>query len=237
MKLVDIRHKEISIKKSMYRGIRNNSFGTSSARFCGAILQDLARISLMARFGGHFAWIALKIKSSRPPGRSNLVQKHRELLETLKWQEDAPVKHGLVQAFACEMNPSVMKDEPGICTPLSANIYGQHASSSSTQKDNGKTACSNNWSNFCGLWSTQHNCPPMPAIAWEMEWTYSRPKANHLGAHCWQQDDSWNYWQIHPAETGSTKPLGPESQIVQGEWHAKAHWKACTIRRGSTMGL
>jgi hypothetical protein len=28
-----------------------------------------------------------------------------------------------VQAFACEMNPSVMKEEPGVCTPLSANIY------------------------------------------------------------------------------------------------------------------
>ena len=33
--------------------------------------------------------------------RSDLVQKHGELLDTLKWQEDAPVKHGLVQAFAC----------------------------------------------------------------------------------------------------------------------------------------
>ncbi len=54
---------------------------------------------------------------------SNLVQKHRELLDTWKWQEDAPIEHGLVQAFACEMNPGVMKEEPGVCTPLSANIY------------------------------------------------------------------------------------------------------------------
>jgi hypothetical protein len=38
MMLIDIRHKEIIIEKSTYRGIRNNSFGTSSARFCGAIL-------------------------------------------------------------------------------------------------------------------------------------------------------------------------------------------------------
>ncbi len=32
--------------------------------------------------------------------RRYLVQKHRELLDTLKWQKDAPVKHGLVKAFA-----------------------------------------------------------------------------------------------------------------------------------------
>jgi hypothetical protein len=55
--------------------------------------------------------------------RSNLVQKHRELLDPLKWQEYAPVKHGLVQAFACEINPGVMKEEPQACTLLSANIY------------------------------------------------------------------------------------------------------------------
>jgi hypothetical protein len=30
--LIDIRHKGISIKKSTYRGIRNNSFGTSLAQ-------------------------------------------------------------------------------------------------------------------------------------------------------------------------------------------------------------
>jgi hypothetical protein len=54
--------------------------------------------------------------------RSNLVQKHREELDTLKWQEDAPIEQGFVQAFACEMNPSIMKKEPGVSTPLSANI-------------------------------------------------------------------------------------------------------------------
>jgi hypothetical protein len=50
--------------------------------------------------------------------RSYVVQKHRELLDTLKWQEDAPVEHGFIQAFACEMNPDVMKEEEGVCTPL-----------------------------------------------------------------------------------------------------------------------
>ncbi len=121
---------------------------------------------------------------------------------------------------------------------VSKHLRWHHTCGSSTQKDNWKTACSNNWSNLCGLWSTWHNCPPMPAIAWEMKRTYSRLKANHLKVHCqYKQDDSWNYWRIHPANTGSIKTLGPKLQIVQGEQHAKAHWKACTIRRGSTMGL
>jgi hypothetical protein len=32
MMLIDIRHKGISIEKSMYKRIRNNSFGTISAQ-------------------------------------------------------------------------------------------------------------------------------------------------------------------------------------------------------------
>ncbi len=62
------------------------------------------------------------------------MQKHRELLDTLKWQEDAPVEHGLVQAFACEMNPGVMKEEPGVCTPLLSNIYVEDILAAAVQK-------------------------------------------------------------------------------------------------------
>ncbi len=95
---------------------------------------------------------------------------------------------------------------------VSKHLRWWHTCGSSTQKDDWKTACRDNQSNLCGLWSTQHSRPPMPAIAWEMEQTYSRPKANNRGAHCrHKQDDSWNHWQIHPADTGPIKPLGPKS--------------------------
>ncbi len=47
--LIIILHKGINIKKSTFRGIGNNSFGTSSAQFCG-----VARISLMAQFWRSF---------------------------------------------------------------------------------------------------------------------------------------------------------------------------------------
>ncbi len=51
----------------------------------------------------------------------DLVNKHRELLDLLKWQE-APTEIELVQAFSCNINPGI-KEKPGIITPLSANIY------------------------------------------------------------------------------------------------------------------
>ena len=51
----------------------------------------------------------------------DLVNKHRELLDLLKWQE-TPLCTKLVQAFSCDINPGI-KEEPGTITPLSANIY------------------------------------------------------------------------------------------------------------------
>ncbi len=170
--------------------------------------------------------------------RSNLVQKHSELLDTLKWQEDAPVEH--VCPSLCMWNePQCNEGRARSLHPaVGKHLCWWHTCGSSTQKDNGETACSNNQSKLCGLWPTWHNHPPMPVLAWEMEQTYKRPKANHLGAHCrHKQDDSWSYSQIHPANTGSIKPMGTKLQIVEDDRHAKAHWKACTIRRGSTMGL
>ena len=50
----------------------------------------------------------------------DLVNKHRELLDLLKWQE-APTKIKLIHTFSCDINPGI-KEEPGIITPLSANI-------------------------------------------------------------------------------------------------------------------
>ncbi len=51
----------------------------------------------------------------------DLVNKHRELLDLLKWQE-TPLCTKLVKACSCDINPGI-KEEPGTITPLSANIY------------------------------------------------------------------------------------------------------------------
>ncbi len=55
--------------------------------------------------------------------RSNLVQKHMELIDMLKWQKRATVRFDLIQAFVCNINSGVVKEEQGICTQLSAKIY------------------------------------------------------------------------------------------------------------------
>ncbi len=51
----------------------------------------------------------------------DLANKHGELLDLLKWQ-GAPAEVKLIQAFSCKIKPGI-KEEPGIITPLSANIY------------------------------------------------------------------------------------------------------------------
>ncbi len=64
----------------------------------------------------------------------DLVNKHRELLDLLKWQKD-PVKVKLIQAFSCKINPGI-KEEPGIITPLSANIYIDNILAAAAYKKN-----------------------------------------------------------------------------------------------------
>jgi hypothetical protein len=64
----------------------------------------------------------------------DLVYKHRELLDLLKWQE-APSEVKLVQAFSCDINPGI-KEEPGIITLLSASIYVDDILAVAAHKEN-----------------------------------------------------------------------------------------------------
>jgi hypothetical protein len=66
-------------------------------------------------------WRAIQKMITVLSTNKDLVNKHRELLDLLKWQE-APTETELVQAFSCDINPGI-KEEPGIITLLSANIY------------------------------------------------------------------------------------------------------------------
>jgi hypothetical protein len=52
---------------------------------------------------------------------SNLVQKHKELLDILKWQDWTPTEVNLVHAYACDINPGIHK--VGAKSLLSAHIY------------------------------------------------------------------------------------------------------------------
>ncbi len=66
-------------------------------------------------------WRAIQKTITVLSTNEDLVNKHRELLDLLKWQE-APTKIKLIHTFSCDINPGI-KEEPGIITPLSANIY------------------------------------------------------------------------------------------------------------------
>jgi hypothetical protein len=54
--------------------------------------------------------------------RRDQVEKHKDLLDFLKWDEKHTPQLELVQAFGCEINQGV-KNELGEIKPLTANIY------------------------------------------------------------------------------------------------------------------
>ena len=54
--------------------------------------------------------------------RRDLVEKHKDLLDLLKWDEKHTPQLELVQVFGCKINQGV-KNELGKIKPLTANIY------------------------------------------------------------------------------------------------------------------
>jgi hypothetical protein len=94
----------------------------------GYVAEGLYFISTSHVFGSNTSaslwealWQAIQKIITVLSTRGDLVNKHRELLDLLKWQE-APFGIKLVQAFAWDINPGI-KEEPGIITSRSANIY------------------------------------------------------------------------------------------------------------------
>ena len=54
--------------------------------------------------------------------RDDLVDKHKKLLDELKWSDDLSPRPDLVKAFPCDNNRGVTNDT-GILLPMTANIY------------------------------------------------------------------------------------------------------------------
>ena len=54
--------------------------------------------------------------------RDDLVDKHKKLLDELKWSDDLSPRSDLVKAFPCSVNQGVV-DEKGLLAPMTANIY------------------------------------------------------------------------------------------------------------------
>jgi hypothetical protein len=107
----------------------------------GYIAKELYFVSTSHVFGSNTLvsswealWQAIQKMITVLSMRGDLVYKHRELLDLLKWQE-APSKVKLVQAFSCDINPGI-NEEPGIITPLSANIYVDDILAAAAYKEN-----------------------------------------------------------------------------------------------------
>ena len=54
--------------------------------------------------------------------RDDLVEKHKKLLDELKWSDDLSPRPDLVKAFPCNINQGVV-DDKGLLVPMRANIY------------------------------------------------------------------------------------------------------------------
>jgi hypothetical protein len=107
----------------------------------GYVAKGLYFVSMSHVFGSNALaslwealWRAIQKMITVLSTNGDLVNKHRELLDLLKWQE-APAKVKLVQAFSCKINPGI-KEEPGIITLLSANIYVDDTLAAAAYKKN-----------------------------------------------------------------------------------------------------
>ncbi len=54
--------------------------------------------------------------------RKDLIDKHKDLLDMLKWDKCNIHQHELIQAFGCKINQGVL-NKLGEIKPLTANIY------------------------------------------------------------------------------------------------------------------
>jgi hypothetical protein len=56
--------------------------------------------------------------------RDDLVDKHKKLLDELKWSDDLSQRPDLVKAFPCSVNQGVVdEEEEGLLVPMTASIY------------------------------------------------------------------------------------------------------------------
>ena len=67
--------------------------------------------------------------------RDDLVDKHKKLLDELKWSDDLSPRPDLVKAFPCNINRGVT-DDTGILLPMTANIYVDDILAAAARQEN-----------------------------------------------------------------------------------------------------
>jgi hypothetical protein len=67
--------------------------------------------------------------------QDDLVDKHKNLLDELKWSDDLSPRPNLVKAFPCDINKGVM-DDKGVLLPMTANIYVDDILAAAARREN-----------------------------------------------------------------------------------------------------
>ena len=67
--------------------------------------------------------------------RDDLVDKHKNLLDELKWSDDLSPRPNLVKAFPCDLNKGVV-DDKGVLLPMTANIYVDDILTAAARREN-----------------------------------------------------------------------------------------------------
>ena len=67
--------------------------------------------------------------------RDDLVDKHKNLLDELKWSDDLSPRTNLVKAFPFDINQGVM-DNKGVLLPMTANIYVDDILAAAARREN-----------------------------------------------------------------------------------------------------
>ena len=67
--------------------------------------------------------------------RDDLVDKHKKMLDELKWSDDLSPRPDLVKAFPCDINRGVT-DDTGILLPMTANIYVDDILAAAARREN-----------------------------------------------------------------------------------------------------
>ena len=93
--------------------------------------------------------------------RDDLVEKHQELLDVLKWNKDVKTQHEqLIKAYPCKMNQGILDG-----SELTADIYIDNILGGGAFKGKHDQApCSNNQGHIHCLQETRHGSLSVPLI-------------------------------------------------------------------------
>ena len=116
--------------------------------------------------------------------RTNLVEKHKCLLDMLVWGDDDNPVCKLLQAFKCPLNPGAL-DQHGLLEAL--HLCWWYLGLRCRKAKYFKAPCRHLWSGLYSLWSLNDWSPPVSALHWEVAWISDWHCSDSFGIDSWHQ--------------------------------------------------